>query len=166
MTERRPFDVEAYVTATRTRACFICELVRGNPQFVHHVIFEDEFCIVFLNKYPTLRGYTLVCPKTHVEDLADDLALTEYLRLQAVVWRVAKALKRVVPTERVYVMSLGSAQANSHLHWHVAPLPPGVPPEEQQYRALMMETGVLDISDEEMGRLASTISAALAEIPA
>lgn len=166
MTERKPFDVEAYVAASQAGSCFICELVQGNPNFSHHVIFEDEFSIVFLNKYPTLRGYTLVCPKTHREDLADDLTSTEYLRLQALVQRVAKALKRVVPTERVYVLALGSREANSHLHWHAAPLPPGVPLEQQQYHALMMENGVLAIQDADMAALAKCIAVALAEIPA
>jgi len=40
---------------------------------------------------------------------------------------VAGALSEVVPTERVYRLSLGSKQGNAHLHWHVAPIPPGVP---------------------------------------
>ena len=29
------------------------------------------------------------------------------------------------------------ARANAHVHWHVAPLPPGVPYEQQQFRAVM-----------------------------
>jgi diadenosine tetraphosphate (Ap4A) HIT family hydrolase len=40
---------------------------------------------------------------------------------------VALAINHVVPTERTYVLSMGSMQGNSHIHWHVAPLPPGVP---------------------------------------
>ena len=31
------------------------------------------------------------------------------------------------PTERLYLLSLGSHQGNAHVHWHIAPLPPGVP---------------------------------------
>jgi hypothetical protein len=47
--------------------------------------------------------------------------------LQEVVYGVAQALGTVVPCERMYVLSLGSQQGNSHIHWHVAPLPPGTP---------------------------------------
>jgi len=166
MTDRKPFDIEAYVTGTRTRPCFICETVRGNPDFAHHIVYEDDETIAFLNKYPTLRGYTLVCPKAHREDLVDDLSSVEYLRLQAIVHRIAKALKRIIPTERVYVLSLGSQTGNSHLHWHVAPLPPGVPPEQQQFHALMMEGGVLEIPDDEMRLLASSLAAAFIETAA
>ena len=46
----------------------------------------------------------------------------------------------VVPTERLYLLALGSRQGNAHVHWHVAPLPPGVPYEKQQYAALMHDT--------------------------
>jgi diadenosine tetraphosphate (Ap4A) HIT family hydrolase len=164
MANRLPFDVSAYAARTKAQPCFICELVRGNPDFAHHVVFEDEETIAFLNKYPTLLGYTLVCPKAHKEDLANDLSRSEYLRLQSLVQRVARALKGIVPTERVYVLSLGSQQANRHLHWHVAPLPPGLPLEHQQFHALMLENGVLDISEELMRTLAASLAGALDEI--
>lgn len=164
MTERTPFDVAAYVARTQSQPCFICELVRGNPEFFHHVVYEDDESIVFLNKFPTLHGYTLVCPKRHKEDLADDLTRDEYLRLQVLVQRVARALKRVLPVERVYVLSLGSLQGNRHMHWHVAPLPPDVPLERQQFHALMLENGMLELADDEMRELAAGLAAALAEI--
>lgn len=56
--------------------------------------------------------------------------------------RVALAVEVVVPSERTYLLSLGSQQGSTHLHWHIAPLPPGTPYEEQQYHALMAENGV------------------------
>jgi diadenosine tetraphosphate (Ap4A) HIT family hydrolase len=164
MADRFTFDVSAYAARTKAQPCFICELVRGNPDFAHHVVYEDQETIVFLNKYPTLLGYTLVCPKSHKEDLADDLTCSEYQNLQLLVQRVARALKRIVPTERIYVLSLGSQQANRHLHWHVAPLPPGLPLERQQFHALMLENGVLDISEESMRALAASLANALDRI--
>ncbi len=62
-----------------------------------------------------------------------------------------------MPTERLYVLSLGSQQANRHVHWHVAPLPPGVAYQDQQLAALMMSRGVLDISDAEQAELAAQL---------
>jgi diadenosine tetraphosphate (Ap4A) HIT family hydrolase len=41
-----------------------------------------------------------------------------------------------VPTERLYVFSFGSNQGVAHVHWHLAPLPPGVPFEQQQFAAV------------------------------
>lgn len=156
----RPFDLDALVAASQNGPCFICELVDGNPAYAHHVIAEDEDHIVFLSKYPTLAGYTLVSPKSHVEDLADGLAPQAYLRLQAVVHRVSRALKQVFSAERIYVLSLGSQQGNRHLHWHVVPLPVGIPYEQQQYHALMAEHGILHQTDSEMAAIAARIARA------
>ena len=71
--------------------------------------------------------------------LVADFDEVAYLRLQSLVYRVGRAVSSVLPTERLYVLSLGSKQGNAHVHWHVAPLPPGVPYEKQQFRALMQE---------------------------
>lgn len=157
---RKEFDVDAYVARVRGDACFICALVNGESE--HEVISETDDHIAFLSAYPTLLGHTLVSPKRHIEDIVDDLDPEGYLAIQALVHRVARALKRVVPTERMYVMSLGSAQGNAHIHWHVAPLPPGVPYRRQQYHALMSETaGILDMSKADTRRLGERIRAAL-----
>src|SRR5438045_3507563 len=109
------------------------------------MIFEDADVLVFLNRYPTLRGYTLVCPRRHVERVVGDVSEQEYLRLHRWVYWVGRAIEAVVPTERLYVLSLGSQQGNRHVHWHLAPLPPGVPYPEQQLAALVMSRGILAI---------------------
>jgi hypothetical protein len=56
--------------------------------------------------------------------------------------------------ERVHILSLGSQQGNRHVHWHVVPLPPGVPYPEQQLEALRAERGVLRLAEDEMASLA------------
>jgi diadenosine tetraphosphate (Ap4A) HIT family hydrolase len=162
--EKRPFDLEAHVARSRTGPCFICEFLAGNPAYAHHLVHNDGETVVFLSKYPTLEGYCIVAPRAHIEDLADDLDLAAYLRQQTLIHRLARALKVVLPVERVYVLSLGSKQGNSHLHWHVAPLPPGVPYPEQQFHALMAENGVLDLSDEVTADLARRIGNALRNV--
>ena len=161
MTERRAVDIKAYIRRSQSGLCFVCELEAGNPDYRHHIVYEDDDAIAFLNKYPTLYGYTLVAPRKHREQVSGDFNLDEYLRLQRVVYRVAEALRRVVPAERVYVLSLGSQQGNRHVHWHVAPLPPGVPYEEQQLAALHFDKGVLDLSEADMAALAARIREAL-----
>jgi len=124
MFQRQPMDMEAYQRRVRTGPCFICEIVAGNPEYPHHIVYEDDDAIVFLNKY---------------------------------LYRVAEALRQVVPTERVYILTLGSQQGNRHVHWHIVPLPPGVPYEQQQVEALRMDKGVLKLSDQEMTSLALRI---------
>ncbi|WP_064713115.1 HIT family protein [Rhizobium bangladeshense] len=160
MTDRQPFDLRAYMHDIATRPCFICGLIDNDPACFHHRIFEDDETIIFLSKYPTLPGYCLVCPREHREDLAQDMSTDEYLRLQEKVHVLSRALKSVFDAERIYVLSLGSQQANSHLHFHVVPLPSGVPLEEQQYHALMAEHGVLQMSHGEMVEMARQIAEA------
>lgn len=162
MPERQKFDLEAYLHAMRTRPCFVCGLVSGDPAFEHHVVFEDDFAIAFLNRYPPLLGYVLVCPKAHLEHVTGDFTPGDYLRLQAVVYAVSEALRTVLDVERVYILSLGSQDGNSHVHWHVAPLPPGVPFKDQQFAALDAErAGVLAIDEPGMRDLAGRIGRAI-----
>ncbi|MFD9942149.1 HIT family protein [Nonomuraea sp. NPDC059023] len=162
MTGKIPFDVAAYHERVQRNPCFICAIVAGDPAYdVEKVFYEDEHHLAFLARYATLPGYVLVCPKAHVEHVVRDLDEDAYLALMGVVRRVALAVEAVVPSERTYVLSLGSRQGNSHLHWHVAPLPPGVPYERQQYHALMAENGVLEWSPEEGELLAARLRRAL-----
>jgi diadenosine tetraphosphate (Ap4A) HIT family hydrolase len=162
MTERQRFDVAAYIEQLKTRPCFICGLVSGDPAFAHPIVYEDDFAIAFLNKYPTMLGYVLVCPKAHVEQVTGDFTLPDYLRLQTLVYRVSEALRRVLDVERIYVLSLGSQAGNRHVHWHVAPLPTGVPLEQQQFAALDIErAGYLAMDEAEKAALAQRISDAI-----
>ena len=160
--ERRPVDLNQLHKAGAAGLCFICEFLKGNPAYDHVLIAETETAVAFLNKYPTLFGATLVAPKRHVEQVTGDFSEREYLALQGFLYRTAEAIRRVLAPERLYILSLGSQTANAHVHWHVAPLPPGVPLAEQQYHALMHEHGVVDVSERELRDLATRIRAALA----
>jgi histidine triad (HIT) family protein len=164
--KRQKFDVAGYVASMQARPCFICGLVSGDPEFAHHIVFEDDFAIAFLNKFPPLLGYVLVCPKADLEQVTGDFSREDYLRLQALVFDVGQALRASLEVERVYVLSLGSQEGNRHVHWHVAPLPPGVPFADQQFAALDAErAGVLTMEDAEMRDLARHIATALRSLP-
>ena len=155
-------DLDAYARRIRSGPCFICGLVAGRPGDAHEVVFDDGEHIAFLSRYPTVYGYVLVSPRRHVEHIVRDLNKDEYLRLQAVVYRVAQAVETVVASERTYVLSLGSQQGNAHVHWHIAPLPSGTPFERQQFHALMAENGVIPWSPEQAEQLAALVREALA----
>lgn len=163
--QRVPFDLDAYIAeVTSGRECFICRVVR-EPEPEHPVIFQDEQHIAFLNRYPSLLGYTLVAPVGHKERVVEDFDLVSYVALQSFIYRVGRAISKVVPTERLYLLSLGSQQGNSHVHWHLAPLPPGVPFEQQQFAALMTERqGFIHQSVGQREELALRIRVAVDEI--
>jgi ATP adenylyltransferase len=156
MFSSQPFDMDVYEKRSKG-SCFICEMLAGNPDYQHHLMYEDQAAVVFLNKYPTVYGYTLVAPREHREQATGDFTLEDYLALQRLIYQVAEALRQVLPTERVYILTLGSQQGNRHVHWHIIPLPPGVPYERQQTAVLDISRGILSISDEEMASLAQAI---------
>ncbi len=156
MNERKSFDLDAYIERIQNEPCFICEMIAGRLGG-NHIIYQNDEFIAFLNKYPTLYGYVLVAPVAHREQVTGDFTVEEYVSLQRAVYRVAEAVRRTVETERIYILSLGSQQGNRHVHWHIAPLPYGVPFQQQQLEALRSDHGILDISDEEMTKLALRI---------
>jgi diadenosine tetraphosphate (Ap4A) HIT family hydrolase len=163
MVERRriaPPRLEEYLAAAQRR-CFICDIVANPDRSQHHLVYDDDHAIAFLDRYPTLYGHVLVAPRQHREEVTGDFTEDEYAALHRVVHRVGEAVRGAVPTERLYVTCFGSQQGNKHVHWHVAPLPPGVPFEEQQGAALSWKRGILDLSEEEMTELAERIRAAM-----
>ena len=164
---RVAFDGQAYRREV-DRGCFICRLVRGaaeGPQEAggqEHVLWRDGETIAFLDRYPTVYGHVLVAPVAHREQVSGDFTLQQYLALQRVVHAVAEAARLALKPERIYVLSLGSQQANAHVHWHVVPCPPGVPFEEQQLALLDKEKrGILALEPEEAGALVERLRAHL-----
>jgi diadenosine tetraphosphate (Ap4A) HIT family hydrolase len=79
---RRRIDFDAVRRELGGR-CFVCELLAGNPEFAHHVVYEDEQAIAFLQRFQTLYGYVLVARKEHRERVVDDFSEDEYLALRA-----------------------------------------------------------------------------------
>jgi ATP adenylyltransferase len=152
----------SYVSEIR-KGCFICRLVQGDPTLpAHHVVWRDGETIAFLNRFPTVYGYLLVAPTAHHEQVTGDLTLHQYLALQRVVHAVAEAVRRALKPERVYILSLGSQQANAHIHWHVVPCPPGMPLEQQQLALLnTAERGFLQLSTAEGEGLVAQLRACL-----
>jgi diadenosine tetraphosphate (Ap4A) HIT family hydrolase len=150
-------DMEAMHRRFRTGLCFVCEMANGNFRFPENVIREDDETLVVLDGYPRAYGYTLVAPKKHREQVTGDFSMEEYIDLQQLFYRVSEAIREEVGAERMYIYSFGSNQGNSHVHWHVVPLPPGVPYDEQQGAWASWSKGVLMIPKEEMASLAEHI---------
>ena len=160
--ERVPIDLATYEQRIRTGHCFVCAIVQGDPSYDYEqVIFEDHAHIAFLDRYPTLHGKVLVAPKPDIEHVVRDLSREAFLELLALVHRVARAVEQVVVSERTYLASMGSQQGNAHVHWHIAPLPPGVPFQRQQFHALMLEDGVIPWSAAQAAELAAELRAIL-----
>lgn len=161
--ERQPFDTRELIKRSTTADCFICEFLKGSPGSEHVEVFSTGSHIVFLDRYPTLFGRLMVAPKRHLEDVTNDFDEAAFLSIQKLIFHTAEAVRRTLSPERVYILSLGSQAANAHVHWHIAPLPPGVPLAQQQYHALMHEYGAIETSTEEQTDYAQQIRELLIE---
>ncbi len=156
MFERYEIDWDAYHQRAQTGPCFVCGILARDPAFPATMVYEDDKAIVFLDKYPRVYGYTIVAPRDHRVQVTGDFTMEEYLALQRTVHRVAEAVRQEVNAERMYLLSLGSNQGNAHVHWHIVPLPPGVPYREQQLG--IFRQGILKIPEAEMAALAARIA--------
>jgi diadenosine tetraphosphate (Ap4A) HIT family hydrolase len=161
---RRPLDAVGYEKRSREGPCFVCETVAGNLDYPGHFVWADDHTVAFLASYNTLLGHTLVAPRAHREHVTADFGIEDYLALQRLVYRVGEAIRQELPTERLYIMSLGSQSGNRHVHWHVAPLPPGVPYHQQQCAAFSPDRGSVDLSADDMADLARRIGARVKQL--
>ena len=159
--ERYHPDMEVMHHGFRTEPCFVCRMVEGDVRFPENIIHEDDRTLVFLDGYPRVYGYTLVAPKDHREQVTADFTMEEYVELQRLVYRVTEAVREEVGAERMYIFTFGSNAGNAHVHWHVVPLPPGMPYEDQQGAWASWSKGVLKIPKQEMASLAARIGSRL-----
>lgn len=90
-----------------------------NGEIPCYKIAEDADFIAFLDINPNAKGHTLCVPKKEVDklfDLEDEL----YLKLMSFSKKVAKALEKTIPCNRVGVAVVGLEVP--HVHVHLIPI--------------------------------------------
>lgn len=80
---------------------------------------ENDDYFAFLDINPNSKGHTLVVPKKE-ENKLFDLTEDEYLKLMRFSYKVAKAIAKAVPCERVGMSVIGLEVP--HVHVHLIPL--------------------------------------------
>jgi histidine triad (HIT) family protein len=78
-------------------------------------IAENEFCYAFLDIFPLQKGHVLVVPKKEV-DLIFDLEDSDYQELMSFSKKIAKAIKKAIPCERVGMNVIGLEVPHAHVH--------------------------------------------------
>ncbi|MCK5906905.1 MAG: HIT family protein [Flavobacteriales bacterium] len=86
-----------------------------NGEIPSYKVAEDENNYAFLDIFPTSKGHTLVIPKHEVDNLFD-LPEDEYLDLQKFARKVAKAIEKTIPCNRVGVTVIGLDVPHAHIH--------------------------------------------------
>ncbi len=78
-------------------------------------IAENETCFAFLDINPLTKGHVLVVPKKEVDYLFD-LDDAVYIDLQSFSKKIAIAIKKVIPCNRVGVCVIGLEVPHAHIH--------------------------------------------------
>ncbi|MFK8161796.1 MAG: HIT family protein [Lewinella sp.] len=86
-----------------------------NREIPGKIVAETEDFIAFLDVRPMVEGHTLCVPKREV-DYYFDLTETEIAALAVFSQKVARALKSVIPCNRVAVGVLGLEVPHAHVH--------------------------------------------------
>lgn len=84
---------------------------------------------------PTSVNSATPTPKRHIESWVHELSEPEFVRLQGVVYRVAKAIAAAVPDRADACADPGQPTGQRAPALAHCPLPPGVPFEQQQFYA-------------------------------
>lgn len=102
----------------RKQDCLFCKIVEG--EIPSTKVYEDEYVLAFEDVNPMMPVHTLIVPKNHFDNIADDVPEEELGRLFAAVQKVAE-LKGVVESGfRVVVNTNDDAcQTVHHIHVHV-----------------------------------------------
>jgi histidine triad (HIT) family protein len=102
--------------------CVFCRIIRGEEPA--YVVYEDDYVIAILDKYPISRGHTLVMPKKHYRDITE-IPSEELCRVIEVVKVVTMAVMRALRAPGVRIVQNNGAEAGQvifHIHFHVIPM--------------------------------------------
>jgi diadenosine tetraphosphate (Ap4A) HIT family hydrolase len=115
--------------------CLACDVLEGRIRPPGGVIFADEHWVVDHSISPVrLRGWLIVKPRRHVEDVAD-LTPAEAASLGPLASATARAVRDALGPDRVYVCSFGEEWR--HVHVHVVPRYAGMEPLSWELLGLM-----------------------------
>ena len=117
-----------------------------------HFIYENEQCVVILDKFPAVKGQSLVIPKKDT-DYAFDLDDETYVHIFKIAKMIARASDKALGAERTCLVVEGFDVPHVHIKMY---------PMQDTKKALgeILPTGV-EATDEDLAVVATQIMAAL-----
>lgn len=121
-----------------------------NREVPAHFLYEDEYCVAILDRFPAVPGQALIIPKKEV-DYAFDLDDETYLHLFQVAKKVGSVLDAKLEPERTCLVVEGFDVP--HVHIKIYPMPN----REKALGAVMHESS--EASDAELEAMTTKIGA-------
>ena len=101
--------------------CIFCDMIDG--KLPHYVIYEDDDCLVILDKYPIDNGHSLIITKKHSEKITD-MNIDEVSRLFSKIPKISNAIIKATDADAFSVAQNNGKAAKQiipHVHIHVIP---------------------------------------------
>ena len=102
-------------------ACIFCDILDGKRD--GHIVYEDEYHIAFLDKYPIDDGHTLVIPKKHYERITD-MDSYDVGKIVSIVPKIANAVLLGAGADAFSLAQNNGKAAKQiipHVHIHIIP---------------------------------------------
>ena len=78
-------------------------------------IYENNFCISFLDIHPIQIGHTLVVPKLEIDNLFS-VPIEIYNQVMSTTYLIAQAIEKSIPCKKVSMVVLGMEVPHAHIH--------------------------------------------------
>ena len=101
--------------------CIFCDVING--KLPCYVIYEDDDCLVILDKYPIDNGHSLIITKKHFEKIID-MNTDDVSRLFSKIPKIANAIIKATDADAFSVAQNNGKAAKQiipHVHIHVIP---------------------------------------------
>ncbi len=100
--------------------CIFCKIIQNQIQT--QKLYEDEKCIVILDKFPVTKGQSLIISKSHV-DYIFNLEDQVYQHVFKIAKKIGKATDVALKTMRTWIVVQGMEVP--HVHIKLFPIYPG-----------------------------------------
>jgi len=92
--------------------CLFCKFASGKIK--PEIVYEDEKCLVIMDKFPLSKGQTLIIGKPHI-DYVFDLEDEDYLHCFKIAKKIAKVSDEAFGSERCWLLIQGLQVAHNHI---------------------------------------------------
>ena len=101
--------------------CIFCDMI--DDKLPYHMIYDDDDCLVILDKYPIDNGHSLIITKKHSEKITD-MNIDKVSKLFSKIPKIANAIIKATPADAFSIAQNNGKSAKQiipHVHIHVIP---------------------------------------------
>ena len=103
----------AGLNTSMAKGCIFCKIVNGDEKAWK--IYEDEFCLAFLDVFPVTEGHVLIITKEHVVDVFD-LGEKAFMDLFKVSRKISMVMKKGLDAEFVNIITAPGVIKHAFIH--------------------------------------------------